>query len=335
MGIARYIQVFSVALALAVHAPIASAAGEKITLIIGGIEKIIYLPVSLAERLGYFREQGLELELRTQPAGGEAEDELLAGTVHGVAGFYDHTIELQARGKAVESVVQLGLAPGQAELVAKRIAGKVRSPADLAGKRLGVTGLGSSTHFLSQYLLVTNGVHLSEVTFVPLGAGDTFIKALKQGRIDAGMTSEPTVSRLLESGEAEILVDLRTPQQAQASLGGVYPAACVYMQTAWINTHKPQVQRIVNALVKALKYIQTHSAEEIAAQMPPDFYAGDKATYVRAIKNSKGTFTPDGVMPASGPATVRNVLATFNRHVRNKSIDLSRTYTTEFASAAN
>jgi NitT/TauT family transport system substrate-binding protein len=322
-------------LALAGHGSIAAAAGTKVTLIIGGIEKIIYLPVKLAERLGYFRDQQIEVELRSQPAGVEAEDELLAGTVHGVVGFYDHTIDLQAKGKAVQSVVQIGLAPGQAEIVSKKMAARIKSPADLKGTRLGVTGLGASTHFLSQYLVVSGGVRLGDVTFVPVGAGDTFIKALQQGRIDAGMTTEPTISRLLESREAEILVDLRTPQQAEAALGGIYPAACLYMQTPWIKAHKPEVQRLVNALVKALRYIQTHSAEEIAAHMPPEYYAGDKAMYVKAIKNSKGMFTPDGVMPASGPATVQKILASFNRNVRTKHIDLSQTYTTEFTSAAN
>jgi len=328
--------IWTVAIAsLLAYGSACAADDGKITLIIGGIDKIIYLPVKLADSLGYFRDQGITVELRSQVAGGEAADELLAGTVHGVVGFYDHTIELQAKGKAVESVVQLGLAPGQAMVVATRVADRIGSPAHLKGAHLGVTGLGSSTHFLSQYLVVTSGVRLAEVTFVPLGAGDTFIKALQQGRIDAGMTSEPTISRLLEGGEARILVDMRTPPQAERALGGIYPAACLYMESAWVNAHKPQVQKVVNALVKALRYIQTHGADEIAAQMPREYYAGDKAMYVRAIKNSKGMFTPDGIMPASGPSTVRNVLASFNKTVRNKSIDLSKTYTTEFASSAN
>jgi NitT/TauT family transport system substrate-binding protein len=312
----------------------AAAADEKITLMIGGVEKIIYLPVKLAERLGYFREQGLDVELLSQSTGVEAEDKLLAGTVQGVIGFYDHTIALQSKGKEAESVVQLGIAPGQAEIVAKRLSGAVRSMSDLKGKRLGVTGLGASTNFLSQYLVVSSGLKLGDVAFVPVGAGDTFINAVRQGRIDAGMTTEPTISRLLESGEAEILVDLRGPQQAESSLGGIYPAACLYMQTAWVNAHKPTVQKVVNALVKSLHYLQGHGAEEIAALMPPEYYAGDKAMYVKAIKNSKGMFTPDGVMPASGPATVTRVLAAINKGVRPKNVDLARTYTTDFVLAA-
>jgi NitT/TauT family transport system substrate-binding protein len=312
----------------------AAAAGDRIVLITGGIDKIIYLPAILAERLGYFREQALEVELRSHPAGIEAVDEVLAGTAQGAVGFYDHTIELQAKGKAFVSVVQLSIAPGQAEVVSRALADKVRSVADLKGKRLGVTGLGASTHFLSQYLVMTSGLRRAEVTFVPVGAGDSFIAALKQGRIDAGMTTEPTASRLVNAGEAVLLADLRTKQGTQSALGGFYPASCLYMPTAWVTAHKPLVQRLVNAFVKALRYIESHSAEEIAAMVPAGHYAGDRALYVRTLADGKEIFTPDGVMPASGPPTVLRIMVAVDKNVRHKAIDISRTYTTEFASAA-
>lgn len=234
---------------------------------VGGIEKQIYLPAKLAERLGYFKEQELNVKLLTEPAGVNAEDVLLAGAVQGVVGFYDHTIELQARGKAVQSVVQFSLAPGEVELVSAKMQRQISSPADFKGKTLGVTGLGSSTHFLTQYLTVSHGVKTSETSVVPVGAGDEFISAMRNGTIDAGMTTEPTVSRMLKSGEARILVDLRSPDATVSALGSLYPSACLYMQTKWINAHKSMVQKLANALVKALHYIDTHSAEEIASHM--------------------------------------------------------------------
>ena len=112
-------------------------AADKVSLMVGGIEKQIYLPAKLADRLGYFREQGLNVELLTDPAGVNAQDVLLAGAVQGVVGFYDHTIELQARGKAVQSVVQFSLAPGEVELVSVRMEKQMASPADFRGKKLG------------------------------------------------------------------------------------------------------------------------------------------------------------------------------------------------------
>jgi NitT/TauT family transport system substrate-binding protein len=311
-----------------------ASAAEKITIMVGGIEKQIYLPAKLAEQLGYLKETGLDIELLSEPAGVNAETEMLSGAAQGVVGFYDHTIDLQARGKMVESVVQFSQAPGEVILVSKAAAAQVKSPADFKGKTLGVTGLGSSTNFLTQYLAARAGVKYSEFTTLPVGAGSTFIAAMGQGKIDAGMTTEPTIARLVSTNAASVLIDLRNLKSTEAALGGPYPAASLYMQTSWVNSHKPQVQKIVNAFVKTLHYINTHSAREIAEKLPPEYYAANKQLYIDALETGKHMFTADGVMPAEGPATVLKVLASFDKAVQGKSINLSSTYTTEFVKAA-
>jgi NitT/TauT family transport system substrate-binding protein len=311
----------------------AVAANEKITLMVGGMEKQIYLPAKLAEQLGYFKEQGLDVELLNEPAGVDAENELIAGQVQGVVGFYDHTIDLQSKGKVIESVVQFSHTPGEVELISSKLADTIKSPADLRGKTLGVTGLGSSTNFLTQYLAVSHGVPVSEITSLPVGAGNTFIAALKQGKIDGGMTTEPTISRLLNTGDAKVLVDLRSPESTQKWLGGLYPAASLYMQTTWVNAHKATTQKLANAFVKTLRYISTHTAEELTANMPADYYAGDRDSYVKALAVGKVSFIPNGRMPESGPPTVLKVLAAYDKGLKGRNIDLSKTYTTEFVSA--
>lgn len=323
--------ILSLACAIALCAP--ALAAEKTILVVGGIEKQIYLPATLAERLGYFAEQGLQVELLSEPSGVSAADVLLAGAAHGVIGAYDHTIDLQAKGKSVQAVVLFTITPGEVELVAARLAGQIRSPADFRHRNLGVTGLGSSTSFLTQYLAVLHNVRPTELSLVPVGSGQTFMDAMRQGRIDAGMTTEPTASRLLASGEAVVLADLRTPEVTQRALGGPYPFVCLYMETAWMNGHRAQAQALANALVKALHYISTHSAAEIAARLPPEHMAGNKALYIQSLAGSKSMFTPDGAMPALGPETVLKVLSAVNKVVRGKAIDLSKTYTADFVNA--
>ena len=321
--------------AIVVLAPCVPAhAGDKITIVVTSIEKQIYLPAKLAERLGYFKETGLDIELLGEQPGVNPETQMLSGAAQGVIGFYDHTIDLQARGKLVQSVVQLSQAPGEVILVAKAAAKDIGSPADFRNKTLGVTKLGASTHFLVQYLAAKAGVKKSEFSIGPVGAGSTFIAAMTQGKIDAGMTTEPTISRLTAAGEATILVDLRTAKSTQAVLGGVYPGACLYMPTAWVNAHKNEVQKIVSALVKTLRYIQAHSAREIAEKMPEEYYVANKQMYIDALEVSKLTFTADGVMPENGPATVLDVLKKFDKAVQRKSINLANTYTSEFVNAA-
>jgi NitT/TauT family transport system substrate-binding protein len=307
----------------------AAMAADKVTIIVGGYEKQIYLPAKLAQNLGYFTAEGLDVELLNEASGVDAENEMLAGAVQGVVGFYDHCVDLQTKGKYVQSVVQFSQAPGEVELVSTKHP-EIKSMADLRGKNLGVTGLGSSTNFLSQYLMVKSGVPLGEFSTIPVGAGTTFIAAMTQDKIQAGMTTEPTISRLLKTGEARVLVDMRSIEKTKLALGGAYPAASLYMSTDWVQKNKPIVQKLANAFVKTLKFINTHSAAEIADKMPKDFYAGDKEGYIHALADGKGMFTADGVMPAGGPQTVLSVLSAFSKNVKGKTVDLSKTYTTEF-----
>lgn len=329
--------ILATALALSGLAFLAPRAAEAktITIMVGGMEKQIYLPAMLTEKLGYFKEQGLDVELSNEPAGIEGADALLAGEVQGVVGFYDHTIDLQGKGKYAESVVQFSRVPGEVELVSSKVADKVHSFADMKGMSLGVTGLGSSTNFLTLYMAQRAGLKPGDITTVAVGAGNTFLAAMKQDAIQAGMTTEPTISRAVSTGLAKVLVDMRTAEGAKEALGGTYPAACLYMSDTYVKANPEVTQKLANAFVKTMHYIATHSAEQIADQLPKDYYAGDKASYVKALDAGKGMFTPDGVMPSDGPQTVLKVLSSFEKGLQGKQIDLSRTYTTGFVEKAN
>jgi NitT/TauT family transport system substrate-binding protein len=309
---------------------------KTVKLMVGGLDKQIYLPAMLTKQLGYFKQQGLNVELSDEPAGVEAANQLLAGKVDGVVGFYDHTIDLQGNGKDAQSVVQLLRLPGEAEVCRNDVSGSVKSPADWTGKKLGVTGLGSSTYFLTQYLAVKNGVPTHKITPVAVKAGPTFVAAMQQKAIDCGMTTEPTITAVQEKGLGTPLLDMRTEAGTRAALGGVYPASAVYMRNDWVAKNPQTVQKLANAFVRTLRWMQTHSADQITAEMPSAYYAGvGRAQYVKALEAQKGIFTADGVMPSGGPETVLKVLNSFDPAVKGKKIDLSKTFTTRFAEKAN
>ena len=306
----------------------------KVKIMVGGLDKVIYLPAMLAKRLGYFSAEGLDVTLMTEPAGVDATTALVSGDVQGAVGFYDHTLDLQTKGKHVESVVQFAQAPGEVEVVSNKAAGEIASAKDFKGKKLGVTGLGSSTDFLTKYLAVHNGLKVSDFTPIAAGAGQTFIAAMQQGSIQAGMTTDPTVAQILDKGIGKVLYDMRTPDGSRQALGGLYPSSSLYMNTAWVDSHKETVQKLANAFVKTLKWMSTHSPEEIAAKMPADYAQGGAKLYAESIKATLPMFTSDGVMPADGPATVENVLKAFNPNLQHATVDLGKTYTTEFVKAA-
>ena len=315
--------------------PTTTGPKPKVSLMVGGLNKQIYLPFMLAKQLGYYDKYGVDVTLNDEPAGVNAETAMLAGEVDGVGGFYDHTVDLQTKGKQTLSVVQLLQTPGEVELCRTDLKDQIKSPADWSGRNLGVTGLGSSTNFLTKALAVHAGVPVDKITSVAVQAGTTFIAAMQHKAIDCGMTTEPTITAVLQQNLGYVLVDMRTTEGTQAALGGTYPASSVYMQTDWVNSHKDAVQRLVNALVDTLHYIHTHTAAQIADQMPPDYYAGvGKDAYIQALDAEKGIYSPDGIMPPTGPQTVFDVLSRFNPSMAGKTADLTATYTTAFAEQA-
>jgi NitT/TauT family transport system substrate-binding protein len=310
------------------------AAGKPtVKIMVGGLDKQIYLPAMLAQQLGFYAQQGLDVQLSDEPAGVNAETDMIAGQVDAVVGFYDHNIDLQAKGKSTEEVAQLLQVPGEVELC-RSDEPNITSPADWKGKSLGITDVGSSTDFLTKYLAVRNGVAVSDIHELGVQAGTTFIAAMQHKSIDCGMTTEPTVSRLVDTGQAKIILDMRTAAGARKALGGVYPASSLYLTTDYANSHKDTVQKLVNAYVETLNWIHTHTAAEITDKMPAAYYAGTgKDAYAQALHNELGIYDPTGTMPADGPPTVLKVLSAFNPDV--KGVDLSKTFDNSFAAAAD
>jgi NitT/TauT family transport system substrate-binding protein len=308
-----------------------------VKIMVGGLSKVIYLPAQLAQQLGEYGKQGLDVELFDQPSGANAETSLLAGEVQGVVGFYDHTIDLQAKEQCIKSVVQFANVPGEAEMVASTKAGEVRSGADFKGRTLGVTSLGSSTDFLTKALAQRGGVSSKDYTPYKAGSGQTFITALKQGTIDAGMTTDPTIAQLTNTGQAKVLYDMRTVEGTKAALGGLYPASSLYMSCTIVDRYPDIVQKLANAYVASLNWLSKHSPEEVAAIMPPSFAGGDKALYVKSLRDSLPMFTKDGRMDPAGAQNVLKVLGASSSNVKPKKdkIDLSKTYTTQFVDAAH
>ncbi|MEU8974302.1 ABC transporter substrate-binding protein [Streptomyces monashensis] len=312
-----------------------SGGTPTVKLMVGGIDKQIYLPYQLAQNLGFYKKYGVNVVLSTEQDGGTgAEEAMASGQVDMAGAWYNHTIEFQAKGKAVEDVVQLSGAPGEREMCATKSG--VRSAADFKGKTLGVTDLGSGTDTLTQFLAAQKSLTGGDYHRIGVGAGSTAIAALQNGKTACVMTTQPTVAAIEKKGVGYSAVDLATTQGAQASMGGAYPAAGVLARTDWVNAHKDTVQKVVDALVATMHWINTHSAADIADKLPQSFVQNQlvtKADYVSALTKDKGQFLPDGIMPAGGPKTV---LAT-EKLVGNvkTSVNLGTTFTNDFAVAAD
>src|SRR5437868_15356368 len=201
----------------------AKPAPAQVSIMGGGLNTQIYLPNKLTEALGYFAEQNLTVDLIDEPSGKDTTVEVVAGNVDFGSGSYDHTIDIAAAGKSITMVALLLQEPGEFVMVSKQKADTIKSPKDWKGTNAGVTSIGSGTHTLMRVMAIKAGLQVSDVNYVAAGAGDTFIAAMKQGKIDVGVTTQPTVLRMQKTGDAQLLVDLSKPDTTRAALGGDYP----------------------------------------------------------------------------------------------------------------
>ena len=305
-----------------------------VKLMVGGWDKQIYLPYVLAQQLGYYQKYGVNVELSTESNGGVgAEDAMASGQVDMAGAWYEHTISFQDKQVAVESIVQLSLAPGERIMCSNKSG--VHSAADFKGKKMGVTDLGSGTDVLTQYIAAKAGVKHNQYTTVAAHAGAAALTALQNGQVDCAMTTQPTVQAIESQGVGTSVVDLATSKGATAALGATWPAAGVLAKTSWVNSHQKEAQAVVNALVATLKWMQKNGAAGVANELPQSFVSSglsSKADYIKALNEDFGQFSATGLMPATGPASVLASLVLTKNATGNE--NLATTYTNSFVNSA-
>ncbi len=307
---------------------------SSITLGVGGKPLLYYLPLTIAEQKGFFKEEGLDVAINDFGGGAKSLQALIGGSVDVVTGAYEHTIRMQAKGQDIQAVIELGRFPGIVLAVKKELAGEIKSPADLVGRKVGVTAPGSSTNFFVNYLMAKAGADPQQAAFIGVGAGLSAVAAMQQGEIEAISNLDPVISKLEADDTIAILADSRTEAGTKEIFGGSNPAAVVYLKTDFIEANPNTVQAIVNAFKKALDWLAQASPEDIAATVPEAYYLGDKSLYLRAVAASKETYSRTGIIPLAGMQSAYDMLKQFDPELASAPIDLGRTFTDRFVKAA-
>jgi NitT/TauT family transport system substrate-binding protein len=306
----------------------------EVKLGVGGKALLYYLPLTIAERKGFFKEQGLDVEINDFAGGAKSLQALIGGSVDVVTGAYEHTIRMQAKGQDIRAVLELGRFPGIAVGIRKDKAASYKSPADLKGMKIGVTAPGSSTNMLVNFLLAQAGLTPQDASFIGVGSAASAVAAIRNGELDAISHLEPVLTMLEQSGDIKIVVDTRTEEGTVALFGGSNPAAVLYLKKDFMDRNPKTTQALTNALYKALVWIHKASPEDIAAAVPEEYLLGDKALYVAAVKNSKPTYSVTGLVSASGMKSTNDMLVKFDEELKGSSIDLTKTFEPKFAKAA-
>ena len=307
---------------------------KEVSLGVGGKGLLYYLQLTLTERLGHFKEQGLNVTITDFGGGAKSLQSLIGGSADVVTGAYEHTIRMQVKGQPIQAVIEMGRFPGIVLAVRKEKAAQVKSFKDLKGMKIGVTAPGSSTNFFVNALLAKDGLTPEDVSFIGVGAGMSAVAAMKKGDIDAISNLDPVITKLVQDGDVVVLADSRTEADNKKLCGGNNPAAVVYLKQDFIEKNPRTVQAIVNAFYKTQKWLEKATPEDIVKAMPEEYYLGDRSLYLAAVKASKPMYSVTGIIPPEGMKNALDMLVQFDPELKEAKVDLSRTFNDSFVKKA-
>jgi NitT/TauT family transport system substrate-binding protein len=317
--------------ALVVHAQIEK---RDVHIAVGGKVALYYLPLTITERLGYFRDEGLNVRISDFPGGTRSLEAVVGGSADVVSGSYEHTINMQSKKIQFQAFVLSGSAPQITVAISSKLAAKYKSPADLKGLKVGVSAPGSSTNMVVNVLLAKGGLKPTDVAIIGIGAGANVISAVDQGRVDVISQTDPAVTILEKDGKVKVIAETRTPEGTVSLFGGPMPAASFYAPIEFIKKNPNTVQALANAMVRALIWMQDASPQQILATVPEEYTLGNKAMYLFAYNNVKTAYSRDGLISDAGAKTTLKALASSNPKLKPEEIKLADTYTNEFARKA-
>lgn len=307
---------------------------SKVSIAVGGKAAFYYLPLTISEQLGYFKAEGLEVEISDFAGGARALQAVVGGSADVCSGAFEHTINLQAKNQFFQAFVLQGRAPQIAVGVSTKNMANYKGIADLKGRKIGVSAPGSSTNMVANLVLSRGGLKASDVSYIGVGVAAGALTALRSGQIDAISNTDPVMTMLEQKGDVKIISDTRTLKGTQEVFGGPMPAACLYAPAEFVQKNPNTCQALANAIVHGLKWLQTAGPGDIIKTVPETYLLGDRALYLASFDKVRESISPDGIVPAEGPKTALAAITSFDTTVKGDRIDLDKIYTNDFARRA-
>ena len=307
---------------------------QKVAIAVGGKAGFYYLPLTIAERLGYFKDEGLDVEISDFEGGSKALQAVVGGSADVVSGAWENTIDQQPKGLKMQGFALQGRYPAISVGIAKAKAASYKSPKDLKGMKIGVSAPGSSTNRMVLHLLAKDGLKGDDVSIIGVGTSAGAIAAITSGQVDAVSNLDPAIAMLENTGAVVLIADTRTAKGTEAVFGSAdMPAAALYAPISFIQKNPNTVQALTNAMVRALLWLQKATPDQLVATVPPEYLLGNEA-YVASYLKLKDAFSPDGTFTEAGAQNTLKYLAAFNPAIKPAEIKLGPTFDNSYAQKA-
>ena len=309
----------------------AAISPQKVTIALAAKTSLFHLPLVLADQLGMFKNEGLQIDWLECESGLQAVQMALNGQADVVSGAFEHTLDLQARGLNYRAFVLQGRAPQMSVGLATRKALAIKSLADLKSLKMGISSLGSGTHWLAQQWLLKSKLAAENVHFIELGSTTgQLVEAVRGGSVDALCHIDPVMHYLEQKNDLRILADTRTLVSSQRMFGGPMLSACLFGKGEFLQKRADVALTLTRGVVRALQWLKTAGPSDILKMVPSYNWMGDRAIYLGALENVRDTYSLDGMFSKDALQTAWRTRASRVSTDRANWTTLEKTYTNEF-----
>jgi NitT/TauT family transport system substrate-binding protein len=202
----------------------------------------------MAQQEGLFKKNGVDVELLHIASSSRGIQAILAGEI--AFSYMDGVNQVQANLKGANLAFVLGATNRQVFSLMARP--EIKRIADLKGKKIGITRVGSSTHTSALFALNSAGLKTGDYQILPLVEVPNILTALMAGQIDAGVVSPPTNSRARKTGFNELM--------NLAKDGPEFVSVAVGASRNYINANQDIVRRVVRSYAEGVQIFKSNKA---------------------------------------------------------------------------
>ncbi|MDP9124254.1 MAG: ABC transporter substrate-binding protein [Pseudomonadota bacterium] len=265
--------------------------------------------VTLTQSLGNFEREGIKFVfVDLEKLTGEdylMQEALMKGRIDASFHWFNHAIYGARHGFPIEGVMLFNDAPGMTVLVANRVKDQIHGVPDFKGRNVAEgAGYGTKsviTHFMARRAGLAPDAYTSVVKQKE-GRTEAVIQGLKDGKVDLMTFEEPVVTQLMDTGLVSPLLDLNSRAATEKQLGAPFLAESLLMSSAYVKAHPETTQHLVNAFVRTMRFINSHTTDEVIAALPASYFKeGDRAATEKLLRKTISNLAKgDYAFPADG-----------------------------------
>ncbi len=314
-------------------APALAQSRVKVRFAGGGVALYGYMPFFIAVGQNLFAKHGIEPDVAMFPGGALAMKAVLGGSSDMACGFYEHTIQIAAKGGQLTAFVLQAQNSGLALAVRQDLAGEIKTAADLKGRKVGVSAPGSSTHLFAMQLAVKAGIKANDFAAIGVGTTQTALAALERKDIDALSLFDPIVAELESRKMATVIADARDTKGSTAIFGGPYASGSLYAESAWLAKNEGTCRLAATAIVEAVNFLKAATPAQAIAALEKGMCFLGATVCESAFMRNREAFMHNGQISRIQAETVKRMLEGFDPAIAAAKVDLTPTFTNRFVGA--